>query len=180
MDIEKMALLIPILGIVLGVGVAVVAIVTSHREKQKRAELRHRERLAAIEKGIELPLDPDPDAEPKKSGSSLKTGLINLFLGIVLYIAIAEVAGDDVAPVRPDSRRDRHREPDQLLRGRPQEERQRRPAAITPTRRLAFATSTSGSASRSRRSARRPTAIVPRSSEPSAAAASAVAARSTS
>ncbi|HEU4515816.1 MAG TPA: DUF6249 domain-containing protein [Steroidobacteraceae bacterium] len=97
MDIEKMALLIPILGIVLGVGVAVVAIVTSHREKQKRAELRHRERLAAIEKGIELPLDPDPDAEPKKSGSSLKTGLINLFLGIVLYIAIAEVAGDDVA-----------------------------------------------------------------------------------
>ena len=97
MDIEKMALLIPILGIVLGVGVAVVAIVTSHRETQKRAELRHRERLAAIEKGIELPLDPDPDAEPKKSGSSLKTGLINLFLGIVLYIAIAEVAGDDVA-----------------------------------------------------------------------------------
>jgi hypothetical protein len=96
MEIEMMALMIPILGIVLGVGVAVVAIVASHREKQKRAELRHRERLAAIEKGIELP--PDPDAEPPpKKGNSLKSGLINLFLGAVLYFAIREVAGDDVA-----------------------------------------------------------------------------------
>ena len=96
MDIEQMALLIPILGIVLGVGVAVVAIITSHREKQKRTELRHRERLAAIEKGIELPLDPDPEV-PSKKGNSLKSGLINLFLGAVLYFAIREVTDDDVA-----------------------------------------------------------------------------------
>jgi cadmium resistance protein CadD (predicted permease) len=96
MAIEQMALLIPILGIVLGVGVAVVAIIASHREKQKRAELRHRERLAAIEKGIELLPDPDPDAEPKK-GSSLKGGLVGLFLGVVLYFALREVAGEDVA-----------------------------------------------------------------------------------
>ena len=96
MDIEQMALLIPILGIVLGVGIAVVAIVSSHREKQKRAELRHRERMAAIEKGIELPPDPDSEPAPKK-GSSLRSGLISLFLGVVLYFAIREVAGDDVA-----------------------------------------------------------------------------------
>ena len=96
MEIEKMALMIPILGIVLGVGIAVVAIISSHREKQKRAELRHRERIAAIEKGIELPPDPDAETAPKK-GNSLKSGLINLFVGIVLYVAIAEVAGDDVA-----------------------------------------------------------------------------------
>jgi prolipoprotein diacylglyceryltransferase len=96
MEIEKMALMIPILGIVLGVGIAIVAIVTSHREKMKRAELRHRERLAAIEKGIELLPDPDPDAEPNK-GSSLKGGLVGFFLGVVLYFAIREVAGDDVA-----------------------------------------------------------------------------------
>lgn len=96
MDIEQMALLIPILGIVLGVGVAVVAIITSHREKQKRAELRYRERLAAIEKGMELPPDPDTDVQPKK-GSSLRSGLISLFLGVVLYFAIRAVAGEDVA-----------------------------------------------------------------------------------
>lgn len=97
MDIEHMALLIPILGIVLGVGVAIVAIATSHRQKQTRAELRHRERLAALEKGIELPPDPDPDAEPRKRVSSLRSGLIYFFIGVVLYFALREVAGSDVA-----------------------------------------------------------------------------------
>jgi Domain of unknown function (DUF6249) len=96
MDIEQMALLIPILGVVLGVGVAVVVIVTSHREKQKRAELRHRERIAAIEKGMEIPPDPEPDVEVRKGGS-LKSGLAGLFLGMVLYFALRQVADDDVA-----------------------------------------------------------------------------------
>lgn len=96
MEIEQMALLIPIVAIVLGVGIAIVAIIASHREKQTRAELRHRERLAAIEKGIELPPDPDSEPPPKK-GNTLKSGLISLFVGIVLYFAIRAVAGDDVA-----------------------------------------------------------------------------------
>lgn len=96
MGIEYMALMIPILGIVLGVAIAIIAIVTSHREKLKRAELRHRERLAAIEKGIELPLDPEPDADAAK-GSSLKSGLSGLLIGVVLYFALREVADSDVA-----------------------------------------------------------------------------------
>ena len=96
MDIEQMALMIPILGIVMGVGVAIIAIVTSHREKQKRVELRHRERIAAIEKGMEIPPDPEPDVEVRKGGS-LKSGLAGLFLGIVLYFALRQVADDDVA-----------------------------------------------------------------------------------
>jgi hypothetical protein len=96
MDIEQMALLIPILGIVLGVGVAIVAILASHRERQTRAELRHRERLAALEKGIELPPDPEPEAAPRRN-ASLKSGLIGLFLGLILYFALDEVAGSDIA-----------------------------------------------------------------------------------
>jgi hypothetical protein len=96
MDTENMALLIPIFSIVLGIALAIVAIVSSHREKVKRVELRHRERLAAIEKGIELPLDPDPNGEPRK-GSTLKSGLTGLFIGVVLYFALREVADPDVA-----------------------------------------------------------------------------------
>jgi hypothetical protein len=96
MDIEQMALMIPILAVVLGVGVAIVAIVTSHREKQKRAELRHRERIAAIEKGMEIPPDAEPDVEVRKGGS-LKSGLAGRFLGIVLYFALRQVADADVA-----------------------------------------------------------------------------------
>jgi hypothetical protein len=96
MDIEQMALLIPILGIVLGVAIAIIAIVTSHREKLKRAEQRHLQRLAAIEKGIELPFDPEPEADTGK-GSTLRGGLTGLFLGIVLYFALREVASPEVA-----------------------------------------------------------------------------------
>jgi hypothetical protein len=90
------ALLIPIFGIVFGVGVAIVAIVASHREKLKRAELRHRERITALEKGIELPPDPEPEADGKRTGS-LKSGLSGLFLGIVLYFALREVTDGQVA-----------------------------------------------------------------------------------
>jgi len=96
MDVEQMALMIPILGIVLGVAIAIISIVSSHREKLKRTELRHRERMAAIEKGIELPLDPEPDVDARK-GSTLKSSLSGIFIGVVLYIALREVADPDIA-----------------------------------------------------------------------------------
>lgn len=95
MDSESLAVMVPIIAIVFGVGVAIVTIVTAHREKVKRAELRHRERLAAIEKGMELP--PEPPELAGKKGSSLRSGLTGLFVGIVLYFALDRVAEEDVA-----------------------------------------------------------------------------------
>lgn len=96
MDVEVLGIMIPIIGIILGVTIAIVSIVTSHRQKVQRADQRHKERLAAIEKGLDLPFDA---AEPEngKKGGSLRSGLIGLFVGIVLYFAINEVAGSDVA-----------------------------------------------------------------------------------
>ncbi len=58
MAIELLALFIPIITIVLGVAIAIVWIVTAHRQKVQRFEMRHRERMAAIEKGLELPPEP--------------------------------------------------------------------------------------------------------------------------
>lgn len=92
---DVVALLIPIFGIVFGIGIGIVAIIAGHREKVKRAELRHRERLAAIEKGLELP--PDPPEVPQKKGGLLRTGLIGLLVGVVLYFALDAVADEDVA-----------------------------------------------------------------------------------
>jgi len=89
-------LMIPILSIALGVAIAIVAIIASHREKTQRAELRHRERLAAIEKGMELPPDP-VEPENGKKGSGLRGGVTSLLVGVVLYFALREVADDDVA-----------------------------------------------------------------------------------
>jgi predicted membrane-bound spermidine synthase len=96
MDVEVLGIMIPIIGIVLGVTIAIVSIVTSHRQKVQRADQRHKERLAAIEKGLDLPFEA---AEPEngKKGGSLRSGLIGLFVGVVLYFAINEVAGSDVA-----------------------------------------------------------------------------------
>jgi hypothetical protein len=96
MDIEQMALMIPILGIVLGVAIALVAIVSSHREKLKRVELRHRERLAAIEKGLELPPEAYAEVEPRKP-ATLRNGLSGLFIGIVLYSGLYGLVGPEVA-----------------------------------------------------------------------------------
>jgi hypothetical protein len=96
MDEDILALLIPIFGIVFGVGIAVVAIVVGHREKLKRAELRHRERMAALEKGIELAPEPDFDVDRRRTGS-LKSGIMGVLIGIVLYFALGRVADDDVA-----------------------------------------------------------------------------------
>jgi len=93
------ALFIPLFGIVFGILVAIVVIVTQHRQKIQRAELRHKERLAAIDKGLELPPDAgDPEDAGKRSRSgSLRSGLIGLGIGIVLYFAIGKVADEDVA-----------------------------------------------------------------------------------
>lgn len=96
MAIELLALFIPIITIVLGVAIAIVWIVTAHRQKVKRIEMRHTERMAAIEKGLELPPEPAEPENGKKPGG-LRSGLSGVLVGIVLYAAIYAVTDDDVA-----------------------------------------------------------------------------------
>jgi len=59
------------------------------------AELRHRERLAALEKGTELP--PDPVESPRDPATTLRRGLIGVFVGIALYVALAAVVDGEIA-----------------------------------------------------------------------------------
>ncbi len=64
MDPEIIAVMIPIVAIVMGIGLAMLEVVSSHRRRSQALEQRHRERMAAIEKGIELPPDAnDPEAQ---------------------------------------------------------------------------------------------------------------------
>jgi hypothetical protein len=92
-----LALFIPILGIILGVMIAIVAIIAAHRQKMQRNDMRHKERMAAIEKGLEIPPEPvEPESNGKKA-SALRSGLTGLLLGIVLYFALGAVAGSEVA-----------------------------------------------------------------------------------
>jgi hypothetical protein len=87
--------LIPLAAIVLGIGIGIVAIIAKHRRDVRELELRHRERMAAIEKGLDLPPDPVSSKQPTgdrhlRGGGSryLLRGLV--WVGIGLAVALTE------------------------------------------------------------------------------------------
>jgi hypothetical protein len=90
------AQLIPLVAIVSGIGMVIVTVVAKHRRQVREIELRHRERMAAIEKGLDPPGDPvvaqpQPSiALPPRNGGSryLLRGLI--WLGVGLAIAFSD------------------------------------------------------------------------------------------
>ncbi|HUG04476.1 MAG TPA: DUF6249 domain-containing protein [Steroidobacteraceae bacterium] len=92
-----LALFIPILGIIMGVLIAIVAIVAAHRQKMQRNDMRHKERMAALEKGLEIPPEPVELESNGRKTPALRSGLTGLLLGIVLYFALRAVAGSEVA-----------------------------------------------------------------------------------
>ncbi len=91
-----LALFIPILGIIMGVLIAIAVIFAAHRQKMQRNDMRHKERMAALEKGLEIPPEP-VESDNGSKVSTLRTGLTGLLVGIVLYFALDAVAGSEVA-----------------------------------------------------------------------------------
>ena len=83
------AIFIPVIAIAGGIGIAIVAVIMDGRQK----ELVHKERLLAMEKGIELL--PEPLAKPQRPSyiGNRNAGLVVLFLGIALTIALSVVEG---------------------------------------------------------------------------------------
>ena len=55
MDPGVIGVFIPIVAIVMGIGIGMLAIWSEHKRKSQMLEQNHRERMQAIEKGIELP-----------------------------------------------------------------------------------------------------------------------------
>ncbi|MGD1048502.1 MAG: DUF6249 domain-containing protein [Candidatus Krumholzibacteriaceae bacterium] len=75
------ALLIPIIAIIGGIALAIVGIITKSREE----ELRHKERIVAMEKGLPVPETPREEHRPR-SARNRTGGLVLTFLGIALII----------------------------------------------------------------------------------------------
>ncbi len=90
---------IPIVAIVFGIGVAIVSIVVNHRQRAQRVELRHKERLFAMERGLDLPPEPeDPALDPRNARPRhLLRGLIWTFVGIGIAAMLYHVAGEEEA-----------------------------------------------------------------------------------
>jgi hypothetical protein len=89
--------LIPIVSVTLGIGMIIVSILSKHRRDMRELDNRHAERMAAIEKGLDLP--PDPVSEravraARKAGGGgagsryLLRGLI--WFGVGLGLAVSD------------------------------------------------------------------------------------------
>ena len=93
MNTETIAVFIPIIAIIMGVGAGIVGIFSRHRQQLQRVELRHKERVVAMEKGLELPPEL-ADMDVRRPRYLLK-GLVYSFVGIGLYFPLSAVAGED-------------------------------------------------------------------------------------
>ena len=94
---STLAILIPIIAIVMGIGVAFVAIITDYKRKRHIFELHHKERLAAIERGVEVPPLPEGLFDHHKSACRprdyFRKGIVGVLLGMALWPVLREVAG---------------------------------------------------------------------------------------
>jgi hypothetical protein len=96
MDRDTLALLIPIIAITMGCGIPLMAIYVDYRKRKDMFALYHQERMAAIEKGIELPPLPEEffKEECGKRGKSKTAhadfgwGLFWLLGGLALLVAL--------------------------------------------------------------------------------------------
>lgn len=85
-----LAELVPLMAIMFGVGVPlsipIVWIVLNYRKRRRLMELHHTERMAAIERGMELPPLPLEliDGRSGRRRSSLLPGLVWFFIGLAV------------------------------------------------------------------------------------------------
>jgi hypothetical protein len=91
-----MPFMIPIVAIVMGVGIGMLGLWIDYRKKREIFELHHKERMLAIERGMEVPPLPDSllapadrDAKGTVPSDYLRRGLLWLLVGLALLIALA-------------------------------------------------------------------------------------------
>jgi hypothetical protein len=96
----------PVLLMMSMIGAAVAIIVLSLSYRYRRHELKHKERMTALEKGAALPIEPpEQPPAPWSPRVYLLRGLIWLFTGIALSIFLLGVSA--TIPSRPETYEDR-------------------------------------------------------------------------
>lgn len=99
MDEDTVAVFIPLTAIFMSLLIPIVYAIVDYRRRRDVVEANHKERMAAIERGMELPALPESfylAAKPPRRSGYLLAGLIWLFVGIALFLALGAVAGEDV------------------------------------------------------------------------------------
>jgi hypothetical protein len=88
-----LGVMVPIVAIVMGLGIGMLVLWLDYRKKREMFQLHHTERMAAIEKGIELPpLPPEFFRDFKQRGrnpaTQFRRGLVWLLVGIAFMVAM--------------------------------------------------------------------------------------------
>jgi hypothetical protein len=99
MNEDVVAIFIPITAIVMSLGIPIIYQILDYRRRRDVVEAHHKERMAAIERGMDLPALPEAFYGPldrNKRPRHLLTGMIWFFIGIALFLALGAVAGEDV------------------------------------------------------------------------------------
>jgi hypothetical protein len=95
--------IIPLFGIVFGLGfpisIPIVWIVLNYRKRRRLMELHHAERMAAIERGMDLPplpIELIDGGSPRRRRTSLLPGLVWFFIGLGVLIGTLMMGDDDI------------------------------------------------------------------------------------
>lgn len=93
--------MIPIVAIVMGIAIGMLGLTLSYKKRKEMFALYHQERMAAIDKGIELPPLPEAffseDPKTPTPHRHLLKGLVWLFLGVAIIVALYANHSRDVA-----------------------------------------------------------------------------------
>jgi len=101
---DELGILVPIFAIVFGIMIPIVWIYLDQQTKQKLIEARHKERLAALERGVDYQPEPLPldalfgrsKSTNPKSSPTLLWGLILTFAGAAIAIGKADAEDGSV------------------------------------------------------------------------------------
>jgi hypothetical protein len=97
----NMGELIPIFGIVFGVGlpvsIPIIFGILNYRKRRRLMELHHAERMAAIERGMDVPPLPLEliDGRSARRRTSLLPGLVWLFVGLAVLISMQSIGEEE-------------------------------------------------------------------------------------
>ncbi len=96
-------ILIPLAGIIMGISAGMLGMYLSYRKRKEIFALYHQERMAAIEKGVDVPPLPEsffsdsPQPASSSPRRSLLKGLIWFLIGVALIVALLGADERDVA-----------------------------------------------------------------------------------
>jgi hypothetical protein len=99
---DTLGIMIPIIAVFMSLLIPIVYAITDYRRRRDIVEAHHKERLAGIERGMEIPPLPEEFFKPLEKNDRprhLLTGMIWLFVGIGVGVFLYTVAGDEVAAI---------------------------------------------------------------------------------